>query len=381
MKHTNKEPKGDETSISKTIGKITAVVLAVTALIGAIVHFRDSIPWLTPVSKLELAPPTINIGVGERDRLTASVRDSSGNNLAKTIAWMSADPSVATVDKDGIIEGKGRGQTTISAAVGSVQSSTIVSVRNVSVAYLEVFPPAKTLQINDHLKFDATPYDSENNPLPDRKILWSSEDEVIASVDQTTGETIAWSAGTVKIDVASEAKQNAATIKVNPKSAASSAAEPAPPPAPPPPDSTTTTPGGGGARGGGRRGAGAIGARASVPAVVLPQQPLPHVAMSTTSAVATATINITNGMKTKSCPAAVRILVGETMIEIHSDPQEAASIPAGTASYNLHGTVSCPGETVAVVNGKGSITVANGKQYRCVWKQVRPKVFEIELKD
>jgi hypothetical protein len=103
--------------------------------------------------------------------------------------------------------------------------------------------------------------------------------------------------------------------------------------------------------------------------------------MSTTSAVATATINITNGMKTKSCPASVRILVGETMIEIHSDPQEAAGIPAGAASYNLHGTVSCPGETVAVVNGKGSITVADGKQYRCVWKQVRPKVFEIELKD
>jgi hypothetical protein len=296
---------------------------------------------------------------------------------------MSADPSVATVDKDGIIEGKGRGQTTISAAVGNVQSSTIVSVRNVNVAYLEVFPPAKTLLIDDHLKFDATAYDSENNPLSDRKILWSSEDEGIASVDQASGETIAKATGTVKINVVSEAKLNAAMIKVNPKAVAPPAAQPLPSPAPPPPAPTLTTPADGPTgRGGGRRGAGAIGAHANVPAIVLPPQlPLPHVAMNATSAVATATISITNGMKTGSCPAAIRVLVGETMIEIHSDPQEAARIPSGTVSYNLHGTVSCPGETVAVVNGKGSITVANGKQYRCVWTKVRPKVFEIELKD
>jgi len=379
MTNTNSESSTDETKTSRSIGKITTIIVAVTALIGAVVHFRDSIPWLTPVSKIELAPATISIVVGERDRLTASVRDSSGNHLDKTIEWISANPSVATVDKEGIIEGKGRGQTTISAAVGSVQNSTMVSVRNVNVAFLEIFPPTKTLLVDDHLKFDATAYDSENNPLPDRKIRWNSEDDGIASVDLATGETIAKGAGTVKINAVSEAKLNAATIKVNPKVVAPPAAQPAPTPAPPPPAATPA--GGTPVRGGGRRGAGDIGARTNVPAVVLSPQVLPHLEMHTVSAVATGTIHITNGTKTGACQAAIRVLIGESMIEIHSDMQEAAGIPLGTVSYNLHGTVSCAGETAAVVNGKGSIAVTNGKQYRCVWKHVRPKVFEIELKE
>ena len=76
-----------------------------------------------------------------------------------------------------------------------------------------MFPPATTLLVDDHLKFDATPYDSEGNSLMGRPVRWASENSLVAAVDQSSGETTGMSAGTVKITAESEQKLE---ITVNP---------------------------------------------------------------------------------------------------------------------------------------------------------------------
>jgi len=90
-------------------------------------------------------------------------------------------------------------------------------------------------------------------------------------------------------------------------------------------------------------------------------------------------IVIANGLKFGDCPASIRILIGESLIDLKSDPQEAPRISLGDVTYNLHGTVSCPRQTVAAVNGHGTISIVNGKTYRCAWRQKGPKDFEITL--
>lgn len=72
-------------------------------------------------------------------------------------------------------------------------------------------------------------------------------------------------------------------------------------------------------------------------------------------------ITIIGGVKTGDCPADIRILIGDTLVDIKADPQEIFGVFAGDLSYNLHGTVACPRESMAVVNGHGTLSIGNQK--------------------
>jgi hypothetical protein len=367
------ENKPGESWLSKEIITITTIVVALTGLVTALVHFRDSIPWLTPVATIEVAPNPLNLAIGDKFQVVATVRDSNKNPLGKSVRWSSANPSLVEIDSDGIVTGNAAGETTITASIGFIKGLAPVHVRRVNVAVLEVFPPATTLQVDDHLKFDATPYDSEGNSLMGRPVRWASENNSVASVDQSSGDTTGKSAGSVKVTADSEGKLSAAMVTVNPKpppptpTAGNQPSVAAPPPPPPGP----------GARIGAAVGRVAA-ARPPMAAVVR----LPPAVTSASRAMTLAfaeKITIENGVKTGGCPASIRILIGETLIDVKSDPQEAVHISLGDQPYNLHGTVTCPHQFVAVVNGHGSISIANGKTYGCAWRQKGPKDFEIAL--
>lgn len=79
------------------------------------------------------------------------------------------------------------------------------------------------------------------------------------------------------------------------------------------------------------------------------------------------------------CPASLRILSGAALIDVKSDPQELAAVPAGNQTYDLHGTISCPGQTMFVADGHGSVGIAAGKTYRCDWSRRGPKNFAVTL--
>ncbi len=370
------ENKEGESWLSKDIVKITTVVVALTGLVIALVHFRDSIPWLTPVNAIELTPNPVNLDIGDKFQVVATVLDANKKPLGKKVSWSIANPALVQVDTDGIVTGNAQGDTTITASIGFVKGLAPVHVRRVTVATVDVFPPATTLLVDDHLKFDATPYDSEGNSLLGRSVRWASENNLVAAVDQSSGDATAKSAGTVKVTAVSEGKGSTAQVTVSPRSAQPTTEQPAPAsapvPAPPPPAPS-------------RPGAN-IGARiGSIVAVRPPMAGVVRLPAAVTLGSRAVTlafaekIVIANGLKFGDCPASIRILIGESLIDLKSDPQEAPRISLGDVTYNLHGTVSCPRQTVAAVNGHGTISIVNGKTYRCAWRQKGPKDFEITL--
>jgi Bacterial Ig-like domain (group 2) len=371
MPEKEDENKSGESWLSKKIVTITTIVLVLTGLVSALVGFRDSIPWLTPVATIELAPNPLNLAIGDKFHAIATVRDSHKNPLGKSVKWSTANPDLLEIDSDGIITGKASGDTTIAASIGFIKGIASVHVRHVNVAMVEVFPPATTLQVDDHLKFDATPYDSEGNSLMGRRVRWASDDNSVAFVDEATGDATAKSSGAAKVTAVSEGKLNSASVTVSPKQAPLPTAEtPAPtaPPATAPPPAAT---------GRGRIGA-EIGRVARGPAGVVRVPPPVASAARTMSLASAAKITIVNGLKTGNCLANIRILIGKTLIDVKSDPQEAVGIALGDQPYNLHGTVSCH-QNVVVVNGRGTVSIVNGKTYRCAWIQKGSKDFEIAL--
>src|SRR5947208_12601863 len=118
---------GDSGPAAK-FAKITAIIVALTGLMTAIVHFRDSIPRLTPVATIEVTPSPINLDVGDRIQMVATVKDSKGSALGKKASWSSANPSVAEVENDGFVTAKGPGETTIAASIGFIKGVALAHV-------------------------------------------------------------------------------------------------------------------------------------------------------------------------------------------------------------------------------------------------------------
>ena len=68
-----------------------------------------SVP-MPSVTSLTLSPDTLNLEVGDTSALTATVGPDTAN---PTVVWTSSDPSVATVDENGVVTAVGPGTVTI----------------------------------------------------------------------------------------------------------------------------------------------------------------------------------------------------------------------------------------------------------------------------
>ena len=80
---------------------------------------------------INISPATVNIGVGETQKLTAVVTPT-GSNLA--IKWTSSDEEVATVNASGIVTAVAVGTATITAsAEGATEGTCAVTVSNDAV--------------------------------------------------------------------------------------------------------------------------------------------------------------------------------------------------------------------------------------------------------
>ncbi len=68
MPNSENESASANSGLARKIGIITGIVVALTGLMTAVVRFRDSIPWLTPVNTIELTPNPVNLAVGHNFR-------------------------------------------------------------------------------------------------------------------------------------------------------------------------------------------------------------------------------------------------------------------------------------------------------------------------
>lgn len=136
------------------------------------------------VTEIRLDKEKVTMSVGSTCRLTATVLPENATD--KTLVWKSDDESVAIVDKDGlVIAVKGGFETIISAATpkGDVKAICKVTVEKKVVPVSGITLEKESLQMKVgetyHLTATVSPEDAT-----DKSVVWKSEDESIATVDQ-----------------------------------------------------------------------------------------------------------------------------------------------------------------------------------------------------
>lgn len=105
--------------------------LAVACAALALLACEDTLTQIRveDVVELRLSVDQAEVPIGRETRLAAYPLDTSGALLiGPTVTWESADPQVASVDSVGVVTGVAFGSTPVTARIGALAASAVVTV-------------------------------------------------------------------------------------------------------------------------------------------------------------------------------------------------------------------------------------------------------------
>ena len=163
-----------------------------------------------PVQSVTISPASLSLGVGDVTTVSAVFTPSNATN--KKITWSSSNPSVATIDQNGVVTAVKAGNATITVTTddGHKTATCAVSVHNVQVSSVTVSPTTLELPKGETANLIATVL-PEN--ATDKSITWSSSDASVATVN-SSGKVTAVEAGTATITVKSVDGEKTATCEI-----------------------------------------------------------------------------------------------------------------------------------------------------------------------
>lgn len=126
-----------------------------------------------PAARVELAPGTATLAVGQRIRLDAGVFSAAGDRRNDRPEWSSSAPGVATVRSDGFVTAVGAGTAVIRARSGAAEGLATVRVVATSIAQVEITPGMPEARTGDVIRFQATPRDSQGRAIEGLTPAWS----------------------------------------------------------------------------------------------------------------------------------------------------------------------------------------------------------------
>lgn len=169
--------------------------------------------------KIEVMPNTQAVLVGEATSFTGVYKDNMGNEQSVALEWMSSDELVAIISSEGVATGLKEGTVVITASVGSVVSDQVtlnVVEETSDLSKIIVSGDSDMVSVGESLQLSAKGYDLDDNEITDVVFEWSSDNELLATVDQN-GEVMAsvTEIGYVNITASSEmVNSNVYSLKV-----------------------------------------------------------------------------------------------------------------------------------------------------------------------
>ena len=167
--------------------------------------YEPDVPVDPALTDITVTPSSATLMVGETKGFVATALDQDGNAMPGIdIAWSSSDPTVGTIDDDGVFTALAAGTATVTAASGDIAGTATVTVSDEEpvLTSLNVTPPRATLAAGDSLKFIVTARDQNGNVMPAGAVAWTSSDPAAGTIDDD-GVFTALAAGTTTVTATS----------------------------------------------------------------------------------------------------------------------------------------------------------------------------------
>ncbi len=173
-------------------------------------------PDVQEVERLDVTPPVLTLVVGGNATLTAKVYGPDDNLLpAAKVFWSTQDPTVVTVDQNGIVSGVAAGTAQIAASSGGQSRTIAVTVSQKPIALVRITPPATTIAAGQAFQLHGEALDGNGALLPNRLLEWATNAPNIATVDNT-GLVSGVAVGQATISATGEGKVGTSVITVQP---------------------------------------------------------------------------------------------------------------------------------------------------------------------
>ncbi len=201
-------------TVDSATGEITAVgagkaTITATAANGATSTCEVTVT--VPMTSITVTPNALNLAKGATSQLTVEFTPTDTTDT-KTIQWESDNPTVATVDSNGLVTAHSAGTANIKATVNNLTSVCAV---NVTVPSTGIAVSQNQVDIVEGRKVSVTASLLPADTTDTATYVWSSADDTIATVDQS-GNITGVKEGTTQITVsASVTRSGAYTAAIN----------------------------------------------------------------------------------------------------------------------------------------------------------------------
>ena len=180
---------GQLVAVAPGQAEIRAQIEGVGAFLRVTVHPAPGDLRVTP-GELQLEP-------GQTESLTAEVLGTDGQLLSEPVAWVSSNPTVASVAA-GTVRALSPGQATVQARVGALSREVSVVVSPARVARLDVEPARLQLDEGRGAPLVASALRVDGVPMSGQTVIWSTSDLTVVEV-HPDGYVVARGSGEARV--------------------------------------------------------------------------------------------------------------------------------------------------------------------------------------
>jgi c(7)-type cytochrome triheme protein len=163
---------------------------------AALIQVKDPASALV---KLQLQPETASGMAGKDLSLNAVMVDSKGKERTDIVVeWKSDNPTIATVNANGLVSLKSAGAVTIIAVAEGKTATASLIVMNPPIAKIEISPTVLSLGLGEGKQLDAVILDANHHERKEPGVVWNTSSASVASVSDN-GIVTGQAAGSVLI--------------------------------------------------------------------------------------------------------------------------------------------------------------------------------------
>jgi plastocyanin len=178
------------------------------------------------------ANPSIAPGTTVQFSAMGILTDNTTEDVNGQVTWRSATTSIATIAASGLATAVAHGTSSISATIGTVVGSTVLTVKNVTISSIAVTPANPSVPKGETQAFAATGTFSDNSTQDITNVVtWASATPAVASIT-AAGVASTLAVGTSSIGATFETKTGSTTLTVTPPVALAIAVTPVNPTVP-----------------------------------------------------------------------------------------------------------------------------------------------------
>ena len=192
----------DSTGMVRTggIGDLRVLVTALVPGSRPILRIIEVNVLPSAAKRIEIGPHAARMVKGQRVPLVATIYSAEGDERYDSVRWTSSAASVARVSGSGVVEARGPGKATLTAAAGGIKSTTVVEVASATPTSLTIEPAQSKAATGDVIRFRAVAKDASGKAIEGVQPVWSfgpGQGEIDAE-----GAFVAYEPGTYSVTAA-----------------------------------------------------------------------------------------------------------------------------------------------------------------------------------